>query len=70
MNGTFSKRVDASHLACQPCAQFRDTDPDVFYCDQHHAEFPALCDAFAPRSSINLIEPWKILNGVYNPHFP
>jgi hypothetical protein len=59
MKGTLQKTILDSHLACQPCAHFRDNDPDIFYCIQQRAEFPALCDAYQSRKpETNLQEKW------------
>ena len=43
MKGTFPKRVPSCHLACARCIYFCNSDPDIFYCDLHHVEFPGLC---------------------------
>lgn len=46
MKGTLQKTIDASALACQICRHFRDSDPDIFYCQLQQTEFPSLCDEY------------------------
>ena len=50
MKGTFPKYIAPAHLQCKQCTQFRDDDPDVFYCESNHEEFPGLCNEYQPRN--------------------
>lgn len=53
MKGSLQKTLTATHLPCFTCRFFRDDDPDLFYCEQHCEEFPALCPAFTSRFEWN-----------------
>lgn len=52
MVGYMQKKVEPAHLACFACAQFRDDDPDLYYCLLQKDEFPGLCDQFATKSAM------------------
>ena len=49
MIGTIPKRVDVAHLQCAGCTQFRDNDPDLYYCALDCRDFPGLCEQYKPR---------------------
>ncbi len=51
MYGMFPKRIAASHLQCSKCSHFCDDDPDIFYCDRDHREFPSLCNEYNTQAS-------------------
>lgn len=52
MDGTLQKIVSTTTLPCASCAQFRDDDPDLYYCLLQKNEFPGLCDQFATKSAM------------------
>jgi len=52
MKGTLQKTTESHTLACQTCAAFRDDDPDIFYCELHRPEFPALCGQYTQSARI------------------
>jgi len=63
MKGTFQKTVESHALACQTCASFCEDDPDIFYCELHRPEFPALCDQMAQSDRIApLRNDWEVPN--------
>jgi hypothetical protein len=49
-NGYLPKSIASSHLACRECAQFRDDDPDLYYCELNNKHFPGLCASYECRS--------------------
>ena len=57
MKGTLPKSIAASILQCAKCINFRDDDPDIFYCNIDRPEFAALCDEYRYRG----LE-YKVLN--------
>lgn len=53
MVGSMHKKVEAAHLACAACLQFRDNDPDLYYCALQCREFPGLCEQFTPKNPVH-----------------
>jgi len=43
LKGQLQKIIEPSALACLSCRFFRDNDPDIYYCELQHEEFPGLC---------------------------
>jgi hypothetical protein len=58
MKGMIPKRIVASTMQCSKCLHFCDDDPDVFYCDLDHDEFPGLCKDYKS----NAIENFDYMN--------
>ena len=53
MKGQLQKVIESSALACLPCRHFRDSDPDIYYCELQRDEFPALCERYQQKSRIS-----------------
>ena len=51
MTGTLPKRIAATNLQCAKCIQFRDDDPDIYYCALHNPGFAGLCEQYQYRQS-------------------
>lgn len=51
MKGVFPKRIAAAQLQCAKCVQFRDDDPDIYYCALDQPEFAGLCEQYQYRKS-------------------
>lgn len=51
MKGTLPKSIAASILQCAKCINFRDDDPDLYYCALHQPEFAGLCDLYEYHAS-------------------
>lgn len=51
MTGTLLKRITATNLQCAKCIQFRDDDPDIYYCALHNPGFAGLCEHYQYRQS-------------------
>jgi hypothetical protein len=56
MIGMLPRHSAGHNLPCSKCAQFQDSDPDVFYCELQHAEFPGLCEDYQPRDMAQWID--------------
>ena len=49
MKGILPKRIASSNLQCAKCVQFRDDDPDIYYCALDQPEFAGLCENYQYR---------------------
>ena len=59
--GKLYKTLEGRSLACYVCRFFREDDPDIFYCELHRPEFPALCDQMAQSDRIApLRNDWEV----------
>ena len=65
VKGTLQKTTESHALACCTCAFFRDTDPDIFYCELHQMEFPALCGKYQQTDQIAPVRTeWVVPDGL------
>lgn len=52
MKGTVQKKIVSISLPCCTCLNFRDEDPDIFYCELQKEEFPSLCNQYQQQAQI------------------